>query len=99
MKTTSVLSEVKASPRRYTWGPALAIHEIGEYAIVEYQENPVSNPKPDWVSRVLFHGYINGRDTNEAFESLDAALVGMIARKHDGINSRAAGYFMKMIAP
>lgn len=97
-RTVSSINETKSYPKRYVWGPASAVHEIGEYAIIEYQERASSNPKPDWVSRVLFHGYVNGRDTHQSFESLDAALVGCIGYKHEGGNGRAAGYFMKMIA-
>lgn len=46
---------------------------------------------------VSFHGYLNGRDVSQGWPSLDEALAGLIAIKHEGPNSRAGDYFMRMM--
>lgn len=87
----------------FTWGKVVAIHEVGEYQIVEYVPNQSSNVSDaDYAERLAkhptsFHPYIKGDDTSRSYHSLDEALVGVIAYRHDGLNSQAAGYFGKMI--
>jgi hypothetical protein len=44
-----------------------------------------------------FSAYINGTATGHSYSPLDAAFVGTIAWKYDGLNSQAAMYFMRMI--
>ena len=73
---------------KFPWGATTNIHAIGEYEIVEYR---------DLAGNACFHPYISGEDTNHSYNSLDAAIVGAIGLKHDGLNSQAASYFMKMI--
>ena len=95
---TTDLQRIK-NGNEFTWGYLLAIHEIGEYSIVEYHP---------WENRGLvgcvnqtekrYSGYLNGRSIGQSFESLDAALAGCIAYKHEGANHRADLYFMKMLA-
>ena len=71
----------------YSWGNVLNIHCIGEYQIVEAtKEN-----KTHW------HGYIDYKDTNTSYDSLDSALVGCIGIKYEGSNGKAAMYFCKMV--
>ena len=41
----------------------------------------------------MFHPYVDGEDCNCSYESLDAALIGAVARKHDGINTKMDTYF------
>ena len=74
--------------REYHWGKVLEIHCIGEYQIVEAIKDD---------GKVHYHGYINYKDTNTSYCSLDSALVGCIGRKHEGGNGKAAMYFCKMI--
>ena len=97
---TTDLEKLKTGVK-FTWGELIQIHHIGEYDIVEYY-----NLKRDGVrvtnsidyDSISFHGYLNGISTSHSYLSLDAALVGLVARKHDGHNSHAGYYFMKMIA-
>lgn len=74
--------------REYHWGRVLEIHCIGEYQIVEAIKDD---------EKVNYHGYINYKDTNTSYYSLDSALVGCIGRKYEGGNGKAAMYFCKMI--
>lgn len=74
----------------FTWGEVRCVHHVGEYDIVEYYPDA----HPDDIS---FHPYIDSRDTCHSYESLDAALAGCIAQKHDGVNTRADTYFMRAI--
>ena len=51
----------------------------------------------DKDQKIHYHGYINYKDTNTSYYSLDSALVGCIGRKYEGGNGKAAMYFCKMI--
>lgn len=73
--------------REYHWGEVVKIHCVGEYQIVEAIKD----------QKMHYHGYINYKDTNTSYYSLDSALVGCIGRKHEGGNGKAAMYFCKMI--
>jgi hypothetical protein len=90
MKTTISLINGK---QEFVWGEVLKIHRIGEYEIVEFIG--VFNGKRE--EGVSFHVYIAGKDTSHSFGSLDSALVGAIAYKHEGPNHRADQYFCKMV--
>lgn len=79
----------KQDPNKYWLGPITKIHEIGEYAFVEYKSLS--------CGEVRYSVFINGKNTNNSTNSLDHALVLAVAHKHDGNNSRADSYFMKMI--
>ena len=88
---TTDLQELK-NGEKFTWGNLIAIHTIGQYDIVEY----------DCIYRGentgrRFHIYIDGKSQSRAYQSMDAALVGCIAVKADGLNTKADVYFMKMI--
>ena len=78
----------------FPWGKVIKTHAIGDYKIIEYAERGASNHpthagKP--TGRHLFHC------DHYSYESLDHALIGIIARKHDGVNTRADVYFLRMI--
>ena len=82
--------------KRFPWGKILDIHWLEEHsAIVEYSENKTEN--------VFFHPYVYDastgeyKDTNRGNLSLDAALAGAIAYRHEGINHRADVYFIRAI--
>ena len=66
----------------YTWGPILRVHHIGRYAIVEYTPNEA-------LGTCQFHPFIDGSDTNRGYDTLEAAIVGAIAYRFDGVNSHA----------
>lgn len=42
-------------------------------------------------NKTHWHGYINYKDTNTSYSSLDSALVGCIGRKREGGNGKAEG--------
>lgn len=65
------------------FGRILAVHTIGEYAIIETERG--------------FSPFINGESLNLVVDTLDGALVAAIAIKHDGRNTQAAHFFMRMI--
>lgn len=73
--------------REYHCGRVVKIHCVGDYQIVEATKD----------QKIHYHGYINYKDTNTSYYSLDSALVGCIGRKHEGGNGKAAMYFCKMI--
>lgn len=76
-------------------GIVRAIHSIGQYDIVEYATGPefVQGAKHE----ICFAGFIDGESINESWALLDKALIGLVARKYDGMNSRAAYYIFDML--
>lgn len=84
---------------RFAWGPVDMIHVVGEYQVVEYRKDMSTFLSGDYSDhgKTFFHPYVNGKDTSMSFESLDAALVGAVAYKHEGANGSAGFYFMRMI--
>ena len=82
------LSEVKASPRKYWLGTVQQIHEIGEFAFVEYENK---------YGEKGFSIFIQGESTGHGDSTLESALAGAIAYKYDGPNSQAAHFFMRMV--
>lgn len=73
--------------REYHWGEVIKIHCVGEYQIVEAIED----------NKIHWHGYINYKDTNISYSSLDSALIGCIGYKYEGGNGKAAMYFYRMV--
>ena len=101
MERTTNLMELKMN-HPFTWGQVVNIHAIGEYSIVEYQPWKTDGCRLKIgdvdFENYLFHGYIDGKCTSRSWESLDAALVGLIAYKRDGPNTQAGEFFMKMVS-
>lgn len=86
----------------FTWGTVQQIYEIGPYAVVEsidWQMDGKSFKIGKWSDDGphSFHGYVDGRTMGQSFSSLDSAIVGCIAYKHDGPNTQAGYFFCKMI--
>lgn len=89
--------ETYDNPKPFTWGDVVKVHEIGEYAIVEYIDRVAANeaPRPrrrKFSSFVGLHGkgaYLK-RGTSHSHHSLDAALLHCIAftaaLRNGGIN-------------
>jgi hypothetical protein len=69
---------IQGAEAEWVWGGCPLVHEIGPYSIVEYVRDDI----------VLFHPYVNGKDTNQFFNSLDKALLGAIDYRHNGLNSQ-----------
>ena len=46
-----------------------------------------------------YHAYINFKDTNSTYETLDNALIGVIAEKHLEVNAAryATSFILKML--
>ena len=84
-------------------GKFVDFHTLGEYSIVEYKPTAFDgcNPKVphQYETESNFHPYINGQDTNTSYDTIEKAIVGAIACKYDGGNTRADVYFMKSIKP
>lgn len=83
-------------------GKYVSSHEIGEYFIVEYKSTKYDGcfpVKEQFEAESSFKPFINGIDTNRSYSSLEAAIVGAIAQKYDGVNTRADEYFIKSINP
>lgn len=107
MSTAPTRPEPLPGPRmapdgsHFPWGAIDAVHEVGEYQIIQYRrdtsDHTASQPEV-WArhGETVFRPFLNGRDTSRAYDSLDSALVGVIAHKREGPNSQAAMYFDRM---
>ncbi len=81
----------------FTQGRVLAMHVLGEYTLVEYEPRRAAGEKRGRTPGRRFLIYVDGVNTNHVSDSLDRALAEAIAYKHEGANSRAAGYFLRSI--
>jgi hypothetical protein len=97
---TTNLKEIR-NGTDFTWGEMVKIHELGPYTIGEYHpwetEGCVVRVGVASINRTSYHIWIDGKSMGCSAESLEGAIVLAIALKYDGLNTRAAGYFMKMI--
>lgn len=92
MERTNDLRKVR-NGEPFTWGQIIKIMDIGSYTVASFWYRAT-----DTTEREMFHGWINGVDCGHSWDSLEAAIVGLIAYKNDGPNSRAGEYFMRMIS-
>lgn len=97
---TTKLDEVKQGAP-FTWGEVTVLFNVGEYDIAEYHPWKTEGVKvlvgePDH-QQLCYHGWINGTNLSRSWDSLDAALAGCIAHKHEGPNHRADEYFIRSI--
>ncbi len=101
--STTELNKLKKG-QKFTWGKVIKIHEIGEYAIVEFIETPDEPDKVDenYKPVISFFAYVpatmtTGENDHTGYDSMDAALAACIAFKYEGYGHRADRYFMKML--
>lgn len=101
MESTTDLDEIIFGVRsNFTWGEAVSIHSIGEYDVVEYHPHEYKNNSATGrinYGQKEYSCYLNKKHLGRSAESLDAALAHCIASKHDGVNTYAGMYFMRMI--
>jgi len=81
--------ETKHDYSNFTWGTVVAIHTLGEFDIVEYYND----------NRLLtsFKPYRNGSAYPRSYGNLEEAIVGAIATKYDGGNTKSDTYFLRAI--
>jgi len=101
MGRTTDLDKIKTG-QPFTWGDIEQIHYIAEYTIVEFHPfiyvNNCGTNRIDYAT-TEYSLYIDGHSIGRSALSMDEALAECIGYKHDGNNSHAAQYFMKMIKP
>ena len=85
--------EIKRTPSKFVWGKIIKHHEIGNFAITEYEEI-LNNKKTD---KIGFHIWINEKDMSISCNTLDEALIVALARKYDGTNSQAGHFICKIL--
>jgi len=73
----------------FNWGVVTNVYCVGEYIIFEYINSP--------NGEILYHAYIDYKNIPVSYHTLDRCLVGTIAYKYDGDDSKAAKYFYNMI--
>lgn len=90
-KTITDVDKIKAAGR-FWLGRITNWHEIGPYQIVEYTPRAIDDGSP-----TQFVGFIDGRDVARIWPTLDRAIVGLIAHRHDGSNTQAGEFFARMV--
>jgi hypothetical protein len=83
---------ISKAAQNYPFGSVIAEHKIGPYEIWEFHprisEGVRVTNKIDFDT-THFAGRIDGRDTGATWDSLDAALAGMIVMRSLGPNCHA----------
>lgn len=84
---------------KYTWGKLAEVYEIANYLIVAYYPTKYENGScldGQYEEKLSFHPYINGRDTNHSFGSLDNALIHCVSCNNG--HSRASEFIINMLS-
>lgn len=95
MKSTTDLNLLREG-FPFTWGKINEIIDVGPYTIIRAQPY-IDLPQGEYSSLDKFYIYIRSIDHGLASSTLDGALALCIAKEHDGLNSQAAHYFLRMI--
>lgn len=82
------MSTLKEDLRRFPWGTITQKHVLGQYTLIEYVQEGVSNSKEN--GQTFFSGYIDGKSVHESWGSLEAGIIGLIVRAKLGMNQSAA---------
>lgn len=86
----------------FPWGKVVAVHRIGNYQIVEHVRRQFhGETDEDFAAHLAehptaFHPHIGGDIVSRSYPTLDMALVGVIAFRHDG-GDRAVEYVARML--
>jgi hypothetical protein len=101
MKRTTDIYEIK-NGFPFNWGEALSVYDVGPYTILAFHPwkrdgfTVLTGEADKTITH--FHGWIKGKDSHTSWETLDGALAGLIAYRHDGSNCRAGEYFIRSLA-
>lgn len=92
--------ERKFCGKRFPWGPIDKLHTIGEYLIAEYRQDYSTmggcfDAREHGATR--FAIAINGEDKRRIYYTLDEALVGVIAIKHNDFGTHADQYACRVL--
>lgn len=79
----------------FCWGPVIRVHEIADFAIIEYLDKHHDAKNTFHPVQILDDGSV--RDFSRSYGGLEEAIVCALALKYDGLNSQAGGFFCKMI--
>ena len=81
--------ETKNDYSNFTWGTVIKVHTLGEYDIVEYLHIDGGD--------ISFKPFINGLSYPRSYGNLEQAIIGAIATRYDGGNTKADTYFLRAI--
>jgi hypothetical protein len=84
--------------RKFPWGRVIEDIEVGPYMVRAYHPHKsegVTITREIDTDTINYHGYVDGRDTNISWGSLDEALAGLIVYRNLGPNNdNIAGHFV-----
>jgi len=82
---------------KFPWGKPLEWFEIGPYTILKFNprivENGCASTKSHISKEVSYHGWIDGKDSNESWPTPETCIAGLIGRKWAGDNNGGVGYY------
>lgn len=92
VEDTLVEEKVEYLKQCFHWGAVEHIYNIndGEYVIFRYHSTICD-------STTSYHPYLNLKDTNHSYSSLDSAIIGLLEHKYQGLNSQAGTMFKRML--
>lgn len=88
VKEDEQLIEVFGMRVDFVSGPVERVYSLGEYTIVAFSAQDGST---------TFRAYVKTEMVDTDFPTLETALVGAVAFKYDGPDSKAPMYFMRMV--
>lgn len=80
MESTTSLEIIRHSPRRFTWGRVIAIHDVGRYTIVEFEPTPTEGRVIDVKPKTSYYVYVDGKDRRASTHSIEGAMLLAISR-------------------
>jgi hypothetical protein len=76
---SSTIKDLKEAPGWFNWGKIIKIHEVGRYAVVEFEPNIVNVYRDGRYVKEKeaqgFHVYVDGKDTNMGASTLEGAFL------------------------
>lgn len=89
--TTTDLKELaKGIP--FTWGNIEMIYDIEDYTIAKYEK--ILNGESEGIA---YYIWVEDKDTCYSSHTIEGAMAIAMAYMWEGVNSQAAGYFLRMI--
>ncbi len=84
----------------FVWGEIVRIEDIGDFTVATVRDWKVDGCTVlvgQASDRITFFGWIGGRSASRSWNTMEGALAGLMAIKHDGVNSQAGDMFVRML--
>lgn len=91
IEETTIEEKIHFNEMEFSWGTVVKTHCIGKYQIIEY--------KDDRDNSICYSIYINFKGIGCSYNTLDTALIGVIAHNSLEVNTAhyATSFILKML--